>query len=512
MSVVRLTDRSGPYRGWGSIRQSSSSSRGDPMGWLFAFIFLATSVVLALFLYAQWDARARADAQVRALIDRAKGLEAAQDAAARLKQERDAVARTYIALRTRVEGLANVDEERERVEAEVKELRLERDSVASTLGWLRREHQQLTDEVTLAEAGFYETKHHHDTSASFAAALARNQDNQKEMIRRDAAATAPPPVPGLSKGDREQIEKLLALMVRAFNGECDSAVSKVRYNNFTQLKNRVEKTFTTINKLGAPQGCRLSDRFLALKIEELELTCEHAMKVQAEREQQREIKEQMRQDAIAAREVERATQQALAEEHRRQVEVEQARRDLEAAAAQEKSAEQQEELRRRVAELEERLAEATTEKDRALSRAQQTRAGHVYVISNLGSFGDNVYKIGMTRRLDPMDRIWELSDASVPFDFDVHAIISTDDAPGLEAELHARFANRRLNLVNERKEFFHVSIQEIVEVVRDRCGDILLTEVADADEFLQSEARRRSEGKPLLSQRQMVSQTLLAAT
>jgi len=385
------------------------------MGWLFAFIFLVTAVVLALFLYVQWDARAKADAQVRALLERAVGLEAAQQAAARLKQERDALARTYIALRTRFEGLANADEERQRVEAEVKELRLERDSVASTLGWLRREHQQLTDEVTLAEAGFYEAKHHHDTSAAFTAALAGNQERQKEMIRGDAAAWAPPPVPGAPKGDREQVEKLLSLMVRAFNGECDSAVAKVRYNNFTQLKNRVDKAFATINKLGAAQGCQLSERFLTLKIEELELTTEHAMKVQAEREEQREIKEQMRQDALAARELERATQQAQAEEHRRQLEVEQARRDLEAATAQQKSAEQQDQLRRRVADLEGRLAEATADKERALSRAQQTRSGHVYVISNLGSFGEDVYKIGMTRRLDPMDRVWELSDASVPF-------------------------------------------------------------------------------------------------
>lgn len=136
-----------------------------------------------------------------------------------------------------------------------------------------------------------------------------------------------------------------------------------------------------------------------------------------------------------------------------------------------------------------------------MSLAQQTRSGHVYVISNIGSFGTHVYKIGMTRRLDPMDRIWELSDASVPFDFDVHAIIYTDDAPGLESELHERFADRRINIVNERKEFFHVTIEEIAKVVRERCGDIELTLAAEAAEFLQSEAFRRENGKPLSGQR-----------
>jgi hypothetical protein len=133
--------------------------------------------------------------------------------------------------------------------------------------------------------------------------------------------------------------------------------------------------------------------------------------------------------------------------------------------------------------------------------AQQTRAGVVYVISNIGSFGTNVYKIGMTRRRDPMDRIWELSDASVPFDFDVHAIIRTDDAPSLESELHRRFTDRRINVVNERKEFFHVTIHEIAEVVRERCGDIELTLAAEAAEFLQSEAYRRENGKSLTAAR-----------
>jgi hypothetical protein len=155
----------------------------------------------------------------------------------------------------------------------------------------------------------------------------------------------------------------------------------------------------------------------------------------------------------------------------------------------------------RIAELEQMMAEANAKQERAMSLAQQTRSGHVYVISNIGSFGTHVYKIGMTRRLDPIDRIWELSDASVPFDFDVHAIIYTDDAPGLESELHQRFAERRINVVNERKEFFHVTIEEIAEVVRERCGDIELTLAAEAAEFLQSEAYRRENGKPLADQR-----------
>ena len=477
------------------------------MGWLFAFLLLLTSLLLAFFLYLQWDERAKTVAKLRAAASKLAKLEKVESDNSRVQQERDAIARTYIALRSRVEGLANADEEKERVEADVKELTAERDSLASKVGWLRREHRNLTDEVTLAETGFYECRYQHDTSAAFKKALAANQERQKEMLKGNSAALCTGQ-PGVTKAEREQVDKLLSLMLRAFNGECDAAVAKVRYNNFEQLRNRIEKAFATINRLGAPQGCELAKWFLMLKVEELQLTCEHAMKVQAEKEEQREIKEQMRQDALVARDRERATQEALDEERRRRIDVEKARRDFEVARAEQKSAEEQESLRQRVAELEDKLAEATAEKERAVSQAQLTRSGHVYVISNLGSFGENVYKIGMTRRLDPMDRVSELGDASVPFAFDVHAIISSRDAPALEAALHAKFSDRRLNLINRRKEFFHVTIQEIAEVVREECGDILLTEIAQADEFAQSEAMRRAVGKPLLSTRQMISDAL----
>ena len=477
------------------------------MGWLFAFLLLLTSLLLAFFLYLQWDERAKTVAKLRAAASKLAKLEKVESDNSRVQQERDAIARTYIALRSRVEGLANADEEKERVEADVKELTAERDSLASKVGWLRREHRNLTDEVTLAETGFYECRYQHDTSAAFKKALGANQERQKEMLKGNIAALCTGQ-PGATKAEREQVDKLLSLMLRAFNGECDAAVAKVRYNNFEQLRNRIEKAFATINRLGAPQGCELAKWFLMLKVEELQLTCEHAMKVQAEKEEQREIKEQMRQDALVARDRERATQEALDEERRRRIDVEKARRDFEVARAEQKSAEEQESLRQRVAELEDKLAEATAEKERAVSQAQLTRSGHVYVISNLGSFGENVYKIGMTRRLDPMDRVSELGDASVPFAFDVHAIISSRDAPALEAALHAKFSDRRLNLINRRKEFFHVTIQEIAEVVREECGDILLTEIAQADEFAQSEAMRRAVGKPLLSTRQMISDAL----
>jgi multidrug efflux pump subunit AcrA (membrane-fusion protein) len=263
------------------------------------------------------------------------------------------------------------------------------------------------------------------------------------------------------------------------------------------MENRIKKAFDSLNKLGETQNCIITTEFLNLRLEELRLQYEHSLKIQAEREEQRAIKEEMRQQAIAEREIEKAQQQAELEERQFEAALAKARDEFAKA-----NSVKQAEMQAKVSELEKMVAEAQANKERAISRAQQTRSGHVYVISNLGSFGANIFKIGMTRRLDPMDRIWELSDASVPFDFDVHAIIYTDDAPALETELHQRFSSRRVNVINQKKEFFNVTIQEIAQVVRERCGDIELTLVADASEYLQSEAFHRENGRSMSSNRQ----------
>ena len=120
-------------------------------------------------------------------------------------------------------------------------------------------------------------------------------------------------------------------------------------------------------------------------------------------------------------------------------------------------------------------------------RAANQKAGYVYIISNIGAFGENVYKIGMTRRLEPMERIDELGDASVPFNFDVHAMIFTDDAPGLEAALHNAFSNRKLNFVNQRREFFNVSLDEIKNVVKNNYDKTVeFVDIAPAEQYRES--------------------------
>lgn len=515
------------------------------MGWLLAFLFLLLAGLLGFLLYGAMNERT-------SLVKRIAELEPKANAHDQALVERQKMAAAYNAMRKRFSGVLDADAEKAKVVAQTKQIaerfnaqlaeakkkweaevalrqsrlatrtaeveaeiaerrRKQMDElrvIESEIEPLRAEHKALSDESALADMGFYRPRHNFVTSERYKKAIDENYEKQKELLTGKKAARCDREwvLDGSAAKGRKHVEKTLSLMLRAFNGECDSAIAKVKATNFQTMENRIRKSFEAVNKLGQMQECYMSEEYRDLRLEELQLEYEHAQKVQAEREEQRAIKEEMRQQAIAEKEAERAQQEAEREQRQYQAALEKARAEMARVDAEkEVDAQVQQEkhsaMESRIAELEQMMAEANAKQERAMSLAQQTRSGHVYVISNIGSFGTHVYKIGMTRRLDPMDRIWELSDASVPFDFDVHAIIYTDDAPGLESELHQRFAERRINVVNERKEFFHVTIEEIAEVVRERCGDIELTLAAEAAEFLQSEAYRRENGKPLADQR-----------
>lgn len=186
----------------------------------------------------------------------------------------------------------------------------------------------------------------------------------------------------------------------------------------------------------------------------------------------------MREEERAQREIERARITAEKEEARYQKALEKARRDVEKATG-----DKQSKLQAEIEHLNKLLTEAQTNKERVKSRAEMTRSGYVYIISNIGSFGEDMYKIGLTRRLEPMDRVRELGDASVPFPFDVHAMIFSEDAPTLESELHKKFAGRRVNMVNARKEFFKVSLGDIQGEVENHYPEATFTVTALAEEF-----------------------------
>jgi hypothetical protein len=243
--------------------------------------------------------------------------------------------------------------------------------------------------------------------------------------------------------------------------------------------------------MGEPMMIAISRHYVDLKLAEIRLTHEFEEKRQQEKEEQRLIKEQMREEARAQKELEDARVKAEKEEQDYRKALDTARREIQTMVG-----DDFDRMKNKIAALERRLESAHDIKERAISMAQQTKSGHVYVISNIGSFGETVFKIGMTRRLEPLDRVMELGDASVPFRFDVHAIIYSKDAPKLESQLHKHFESRRLNLVNYRREFFRARIDEIEMIVKALGADIEFTKIAEAREYRESLAIRKESKDP----------------
>jgi len=248
-------------------------------------------------------------------------------------------------------------------------------------------------------------------------------------------------------------------IVDAFNGKVDTILSKVRSDNFSVLKQKIEDAYYLVNDLGkAFRDTKITEKYLNSRIEELKWGNIVVEIKNKEREEQRRLKEEMLEEEKARKEREKAIKEAEKEEKAIFEALENAKKDMEKATEEQKLA-----YEMQLKELEERLREAEEKSQRTISMAEQTKNGHVYIISNIGSFGENIYKIGMTRRLEPEERVRELSSASVPFPFDIHAMIYADNAPKLENELHQLFDKKQLNKVNPRKEFFKVSINEIKE-------------------------------------------------
>lgn len=377
------------------------------------------------------------------------------------------------------------------MEAQLKTLKQEKARLREELASMKKEQELYQLNAQLREFGIYEPTFKFDDSSAYKAALDKNYSRQKEMIQEERAAkcTTTWSVEGDFRKGRKMTEQYLKLMLWAFNGECDALISKVRYDNAVKVEERIQKLYERINKLGQEKKCALDYDYLLLKLQELALVHEYNEKKRQEADEQRMIREQMRDEDKAHRELERAQQEAEREAERYEKALEKAQRDTEKAHG-EKLTKLQGEIER----INQLLSEANARKERAISQAQQTKSGWVYVISNVGSFGEQVYKIGMTRRQDPMERVYELGDASVPFPFDVHARIPSDDAPKLEKILHKTFEHRRVNLVNMRKEFFAVSLEEIREVVLKHHGEIQFTLIAEAEEYRKTQMMRS--GKP----------------
>lgn len=274
----------------------------------------------------------------------------------------------------------------------------------------------------------------------------------------------------------------IKFVLDAFNGKVDSTLSKIKHNNYGKLSQEIKDAFQLVNYNGSAfRSAKITDIYLQARLNELKWGVAVNEIMLEEKEEQRRIKEQLREEEKARREYERAIKEAEKEEKTIQQAIDKATKELMLAGEEQRLA-----LEQKLAELQIKFEEAEAKNQRAISMAQQTRSGHVYVISNIGSFGENVYKIGMTRRLEPLDRVRELGDASVPFAFDVHAMIYSDDAPSLENHLHKVFNEKQVNKVNSRKEFFNVGIKDIKSTVANMNIDAHWTMFADAKEYRES--------------------------
>jgi hypothetical protein len=303
-------------------------------------------------------------------------------------------------------------------------------------------------------------------------ALTAAREQTRRMVEEGHAATC-------DYAEENRRATATKFVIEAFNGRVDAILTRTKVDNFGTLEQEIRDAYSLVNLNGkAFRDARILPAYLEARIAELRWAVVAQELKQKEREEQRRIKEQMREEERARREYERAMKEAEQEELILKKALEKAR--LEANTA---NAEQRASLEAQVAQLNQRLAEAEAKSQRALSMAQQTRKGNVYVVSNIGSFGEEVFKIGMTRRLEPMDRIYELSDASVPFDFDVHAMVASDDAPALESALHAEFDELRINKVNYRKEFFRVPLERVRTLITEKGYEVTFTMLAEAHEY-----------------------------
>ncbi|MGV4198404.1 DUF4041 domain-containing protein [Citrobacter murliniae] len=274
----------------------------------------------------------------------------------------------------------------------------------------------------------------------------------------------------------------IKFVLDAFNGKVDSTLSKIKHNNYGKLSQEIKDAFQLVNYNGSAfRSAKITDIYLQARLNELKWGVAVNEIMLEEKEEQRRIKEQLREEEKARREYDRAIKEAEKEEKTIQQAIDKATKELMLAGEEQRLA-----LEQKLADLQIKFEEAEAKNQRAISMAQQTRSGHVYVISNIGSFGEDVYKIGMTRRLEPLDRVRELGDASVPFAFDVHAMIYSDDAPSLENHLHKVFNEKQVNKVNSRKEFFKVGIKDIKSTVADMNINAHWTMFADAKEYRES--------------------------
>jgi hypothetical protein len=349
------------------------------------------------------------------------------------------------------------------------------DQANKQLGAIKRTIVITEDLALLQEAGVYKYRHPLTDAVAYEKRLEEIGESIKAAIRKDGGAvlaTTTWTVNNSVSAGRAMVRDFSKLLLRAFNAEADNLVRGLRPYKLDAAIERLSKVADTIAKLGKTMDIRISQPYLALRVKELELTADFLAKQAEQKELERVERERLREERKVQIEIERERARLEKERQHFTNALEAVKTGGDEAA---------------IARVQEQLADVSRAIEGVDYRAANIRAGYVYVISNIGSFGEKMVKVGMTRRLDPLDRIRELSDASVPFNFDVHAMFFSKDAVGIEAQMHERLANVRVNAVNKRREFFRATALEARGHLSELAGELLqFDEVPEALEYRQS--------------------------
>ncbi len=373
--------------------------------------------------------------------------------------------------------------EKYKIDEQIKSLKQERNE-------LKKEIQNLQKQI-LIEHTFIDIDDA-ISSEEYKNQLAILQLKQKELIKSKKALLI------TSTASMKVLNNHIKQILRCFQSECATIFYTVTTKNIDNARNKLQHSFEILNNIFSTDGVALSYDLLSMKMEELNLIYCYQKKIEQEKEEQKAIREQLLEEQKVLKEIEKEKTKIEKEEKQFKNEISKLMNYLQKCSDIEKQL-----YIDKINELENKLQLLENDKKNILQREQNTRAGFVYIISNIGSFGENIYKIGMTRRLEPMDRIKELSNASVPFEFDVHAMIFSEDAPKLEKILHQTFEQYRVNKINTRKEFFHVDITQIEKVVKENLNSTVTFKLfADAEQYRQGLCI--ASNKPALQETQSV--------
>ena len=359
----------------------------------------------------------------------------------------------------------------DKAESQIANLTLEIKNKNKELNELEKDIIVANETIELESFSLYTPKWSFTNSEEYKAELKKITDEQKRMIKNGTAANGNMgwTVNNNKSQGQKLVKDMIKLCLRSFNNECDASISAVKFNNYDRCKNRIYKAAESVNKLGKIMDVYINSGYINLRIKELQLALEYEIKKQEEKERLKDLRAKEREAEKARKEMEAARKVAEKEQTHYENALLLIEDQLKTCTDESKKIEllsKREELSGHLSIIKENLKELDY-------REANIKAGYVYIISNIGAFGKDIYKIGMTRRLDPQDRVDELGDASVPFNFDVHAMIFSDDAPALEAILHKEFENKRVNMINNRKEFFNVTLDEIKSVVHSNYDKVV---------------------------------------